>query len=394
MRILVAGKFYYDRGGAEIVARRCVEAYRAAGHEVGVLAMSYPQNRDLPEVAYLAREVGLGNPLAMALRTVGFDSVRHTVKKALDEFRPHAVHLHNVHSYLSPLIGKKAKERGIPVVWTLHDYKLLCGAYTLPRGANCNKCSRNPSGLLRYRCLHDSMAMSAMGVVEAMVWNRKRILEFTDIFVAPSHYMAEMMIKGGFPESRIRIVGNCVGPEFLESEPTSTCGDYFLYVGRLAPEKGISNLLRAAKASGVKLKIAGGGDALADLKLKCSLLHNIEFTGPLEASEISGLMRGAKAVVVPSEWPENNPLVVMEALCSGSPVVGSRVGGIPELLTHDCGVMFEPGNVGELTDILSYADFKRFNREQIRDIAREQFSPERFSRNMLGIIEEATECGG
>lgn len=387
MRILVASKFYYDRGGAEIVARRCVEAYRAAGHEVALIAMDHPQNRVLPEAAFLAAEVSFDTPISMGLRTLGFGSVRRAMKKALREFRPDVVHFHNIHSYLSPVIVEMAKKAGSRTVWTLHDYKLLCPAYTFPRGEDCTACSQRPWGLLRYRCLHDSMTCSAMGFLEARKWNLDRILKSTDMFVAPSRYLAEMMTRSGIPKERIKVVGNCVGPEFLEVGE-SYGGDYFLYVGRLSPEKGIPTLLRAAKASGVNLKVTGGGAVLDVMKLSYWGCRNIEFTGALGAREISGLMRGAQAVVIPSEYPENNPLVVMEALCSGTPVVGSAVGGIPELLDSSSGIMFEPGDTAGLTEILRSADFSAFNRRQISKIARDRFSPDSFGQRMNGLIEE------
>lgn len=388
MRILVASKFYYDRGGAEIVARRCVEAYQAAGHEVGVLAMDHPLNSDLPEASFLAPEVGFGRPVSMALRTLGFGSVRQTMRQALKEFRPNVVHFHNIHSYLSPVVVEMAKKAGCRTVWTLHDYKLLCPAYTLPRGENCAGCSGKPWGVMRNSCLHDSFALSVMGALEAWKWNRDRILEFTDIFVAPSRYMAEVMARGGFPEERIRIVGNCVGPEFMERGEITEAGDYFLYVGRLSPEKGVDTLIQAALAAGVKLKIAGGGDLLTSMKAKWGSKSNIDFTGPLKAREVAGLMRGAEAVVVPSEWPENNPLVVMEALCSGAPVVGSRAGGIPELIGPDCGLMFEPADREALTGILRDGDYGSFNRAGIRAEACGRYSPESFGCRMLEIIEQ------
>ncbi len=386
---MVASKFYYDRGGAEIVARRCVEAYRTAGHDVGLLAMDYPQNRDLPERSFLAPEVSFKAPFAIALRTLGLGSVRRTVRKALDEFRPEVVHLHNVHSYLSPLVGEEAHKRGIPVVWTLHDYKLLCGAYIFPQGENCPECRRNPLGLLLHRCLHGSIPKSAMGVFEALRWNQSRLIGFTDMLVAPSRYMADVMVRGGFPEDRVKVVGNCIGPEFIKTDAVAEPEDFFLYVGRISPEKGIDTLLKAAREAGVKLKIAGDGALLDGMKRANADCQDIEFLGSLSPNEVALLMRRSKAVVVPSEWPENNPLVVMESLCSGTPVIGSEAGGIPELLDESCGIMFEPRNTCQLAEILRTTDFETFDRQRISENARRKHSPERFGREMVAIMEEA-----
>ncbi len=388
MRILVASKFYYDRGGAEIVARRCVEAYKSAGYEVAVLAMDHPRNCNLPATAFLAPEVSFSSPARMALRTLGLGSVRRAVRQALDEFRPDVVHLHNVHSYLSPLVGEMAHERGIRVVWTLHDYKLLCGAYSFPMGEGCRECSRNPLGLVRHRCLHGSLSKSAMGVLEAMRWNRSRLIDFTDLFVAPSSYMADVMVRGGFPEDRVRVVGNCVGPEFLDADPSTDAEDYFLYAGRISPEKGVDTLLKAVREAGVTLKIVGDGALLQGMKRANAGFPDIEFTGSLSQQQVAAQMRRAKAVVVPSEWPENNPLVVMEALCSGTPVIGSKAGGIPELLDEGSGIMFEPGNTARLAEILRTVDSGSFDRLKISEMARRRHSPDSFSRSMVAIIEE------
>lgn len=143
-RILLVSKFYYTRGGAEVVAINMANDLAKRGYEIGVFTMDYPQNLS-PANFYTASQVdfsgGLIDKLKFAMRTMGYNGIKSSFKRALQEFKPDIVHLHNVHSYLSPVVVKLAKEFGCKVVWTLHDLKLACPSYScLNRGRICEKC--------------------------------------------------------------------------------------------------------------------------------------------------------------------------------------------------------------------------------------------------------------
>ena len=144
-RILIANKFYYPRGGDCIVAMNLERLLKERGHDVAVLAMQYPENVDSGWNDYYPSQVdfagSLGNKIKAAKRLMGWGDIITSFTKILDDFKPEIVHLHNIHSYLSPVLAKLAKRRGCQVVWTLHDYKLVCPSYAcLQNGKPCEKC--------------------------------------------------------------------------------------------------------------------------------------------------------------------------------------------------------------------------------------------------------------
>lgn len=384
MKILIVNKFFYPRGGDCIVAMATRQLLMEMGHEVAVFAMDYPDNIDLPDKRLYASNINFtrstGEKLKFARRLLGQGDIRASVSKVLDECRPDVVHLHNIHSYLSPLIGEEAHRRGIRVVWTLHDYKLLCPAYTCrrPSGENCEECFTGSPKMIKYACMHSSRMQSVLAHIEASVWNRRRLERFTDLFIAPSEFMHNKMLEAGFPRRKLTTICNFIDPQKLQTITDlgvdASPADYFCYAGRLSDEKGTETMLAAAAEAGVRLKVAGGGPLLDSMKRRYADLENIEFLGHLDGDGVIRLLRSAKASIMPSEWYENNPLGVIESLCCGTPVIGSRIGGIPELLTEANGVLFTSGNTEELTGILSNFDCRTpFRRADIADRAMRAF---------------------
>lgn len=374
MKIAIVNKFFYPRGGDCIVAINTGQLLKQHGHQVSVFAMDYPENLPLPpDSAYAPRvdfAAGISGKLRGAMRIFGKGDIRRAAEDFLDSARPDVVHLHNVHSYLSPLIGELAHKRGIRVVWTLHDYKLLCPAYSCrrPDGSNCEDCiGGDMSGVVKYRCMKGSRAQSMLAKAEASFWNRSRLEEFTDCFIAPSEFMRAKMIQGGFDPQKVVTICNFIDPKKLEVFDSVNIrpSDYLCYVGRLSEEKGVRTLLKAAAKSGVKLKVAGGGPLLAELRKQYADHSNIEFLGHLDAAGVSELLSGATASAMPSECYENNPLGVIESLCAGTPVIGARIGGIPELIGPEDGIVYESGNVDELADAMRGISDMHFDRAGI-----------------------------
>ena len=195
-RILIANKFYYPRGGDCIVAMNLERLLKEQGHEVAVFAMQYPENVDSGWNSYYASQVdfagSLGGKLCAAKRLMGHGDIKAAFIRILDDFNPHIVHLHNIHSYLSPVLAKLAKRHGCRVVWTLHDYKLVCPSYAcLLNGKPCEQCiGHGKMHVLKNRCMKGSLAASALAYIEARKWNRNVLERYTDAFICPSHFMA------------------------------------------------------------------------------------------------------------------------------------------------------------------------------------------------------------
>jgi glycosyltransferase involved in cell wall biosynthesis len=275
----------------------------------------------------------------------------------IEAFRPEVAHLHNVHHQLSPSILETLHRRGTPVVQTLHDYKWVCPAYLfLSHGQVCERCgpgNRFHPVLLR-RCHHESLVKSAVVYFESSGSWRRRDYERIALFLAPSHFMGERMTAHGLPEDRV-----AHGPYFIRTEryvPAPEAGSGFLYVGRLSKEKGIETLVTAVSGGGsaLRLSIAGSGPLESRLRERVARERlPVEFLGHLEPAALHEAIRKSRAVVVPSEWYENQPYAVLEALALGVPVIGSSIGGIPELIRHgETGLLVPPGDPAALRSAL------------------------------------------
>jgi len=276
--------------------------------------------------------------------------------RLLQDFRPDVAHLHCIYHHLSPSILGTMKDAGVPIVMTAHDLKIACPAYKMLNSTGiCEKCKGgNLLNVVKHRCVRDSLAASAIVLVESSV---HRLLNSyqgkLDKVVVPSRFFMEKFIEWGWPRERFAYIPNYVdSTRFI---PGYDSGDYFLYFGRMAPEKGVATLLRAAAAAGVKLKLAGTGPIEAELQaLAAGLGGDIEFLGYRSGSELHDLIRQARAVVLPSEWYENAPMSVLESFALGTPVIGAAIGGIPEMvLEGQTGWTYESGNVAALTELLS-----------------------------------------
>lgn len=379
MRILLSNKFYYRRGGDCIYMLNLEQLLKAHGHEVAVFAMDYPENENTSWKKYFPQNM---SKLMAFTRPFGSREVRNKFGKLLDDFRPDVVHLNNIHTQLSPVIAELAHGRGIRTVWTLHDYKLLCPRYDCLRGGKeiCELCfNGDKTPCKTYRCMKGSRLASEIGYREAMTWNRKRLEECTDLFVCPSRFMAEKMAQGGFSKDKLKVLCNFIDIEKCRKDDYAK-DDYYCYVGRLSHEKGVGTLVEAAARLPYKLKIIGGGPLSEELRIKSEELKgNVEFLGFRQWDDIKNIVGKAKFTVIPSEWYENNPLSVIEAECLGMPVLGARIGGIPELIDEDMnGMTFESGNADDLAGKIKAMYNADFDHKAIADAAMERYNAENY----------------
>lgn len=387
----------YPRGGDCVVALNTASLLRAHGHEVRLYAMDYPDNLKLPDASGYASRVSFDGSLPEKLKAVrrlmGKGDVRESFRKVMREFRPDVVHLHNIHSYLSPIIGEIAASMGVRVVWTMHDYKLICPAYSCrrPDGSNCELCFGGNLHVAHLRCMKGSYPASLIASLEAKRWNRQRLERFCSAFICPSEFMAECMNKAGFRNDLLRVLNNFADPvKFEGRKPCIMPEPYFCYVGRLSEEKGVATLLRAARIAGVRLKVAGDGPLRESLQRAYEDVASIEFLGHLDASGVAEVLSRASASVIPSEWYENNPLGVIESLSLGTPVIGARIGGIPELIRDDSdglkrGETYPAGNAEALAELLLGFKSDVYDRRRIAAAARERFSPGKHYEALMKI---------
>lgn len=337
MRILMASKFWYLRGGLERVMFDEVASLEEAGHEVAHFSTAHPDNLPSTWSEYFAPYIELGQgtrhapserALAMGRMFYNAEAARR-FKRELAAFRPHVVHVHGIHRQISPSILFEARRAGVPVVQTLHDYHPVCPADTLLRGCSVScvppRC-RGPNlfPCVANRCVRGSAATSAAGAAE-LFWRRWVLgyARLVTLFITPSHYLANVVRLAGWRRPPIAVVPNAV-----RLLAPSAPGDYFLYAGRLSREKGVVTLLAAVSRSGVPLVVAGDGPQAQELRSMAPA--SARFVGRVAEPEVASLLGGCCAAVVPSDWPENAPMAVLEPMAAGKPVVATRVGGIPE----------------------------------------------------------------
>lgn len=384
-RVLLVNKFYYPRGGDCVVVLNTEALLRENGVEAQVFAMDYPQNLPAHYQDRFASRVTFGGGLSAQWRamkrTLGMGDVRERFEAVLDDFKPDVVHMHNVHSYLSPVVGELAHKRGIRVVWTLHDYKLLCPRYDcLLSGKPCEKCFAGAKfNVVTHRCMKGSLPASAVAWLEATKWSRRTLEKCTDAFVCPSEFMAQKMRDGGFDSAKVKVLNNFLDPvklvryqQMSEDVPRQ---DYYCFVGRLSAEKGIENLLEVASRLPYKLKVAGSGTLEPAMRIKYADSPNIEFLGMIDAPAVASLLAKARFSIAPSQWYENNPLSVVESLCAGTPVAGSNMGGIPELIDSSNGIVFQPWEQDTLETAITMSMARDWDYAGIASKALQRFAP-------------------
>lgn len=381
LRILLVNKFYRHNGGDCVHFLALEKLLRENDCEVAVMTMSHPQNQPLPSGSFEIPQVSIdGNiqeKLKAVARILGYNGIRKAVRKAIHSFKPDIIHLHNIHSYLSPAVAEEAHKAGVPVVWTLHDYKLICPSYScLRNGAPCVECLTDSDAVLRYRCMKNSVASSVVAFAEAKKWNRRKLQNITSRFICPSEFICSKMIQGGIPRNSLEVLHNFVSVEPRETKLTGREG--VCYVGRLSEEKGLKYLLEGAVAGGWNLTVAGDGPLLVDLTRQYASHSNISFVGRLNSEQVADLLSKSKLSVVPSICYENNPLSVIESLSLGTPVAVSNIGGLPELINDGNGVLFAPRNPDEINYAVKKMLTTEYNHAEISRKAFEKFGKDNY----------------
>jgi glycosyltransferase involved in cell wall biosynthesis len=391
MKVLLVNKFYYNRGGDCTAVLGTEQLLKKKGHEVAVFSSAHPLNLPTPWSKYFPKEVnfsssGFSGKTSSVIRIFHSSETAHKFKRLLDDFRPDVVHAHNIHSYISPLVVEIAHKKGIRVVWTLHDYKLICPTYTcLRNGKICEACFRDKSNVFKYKCMKNSRLAGLLAWMEAGYWNREKLSAVTDLFISPSLFLKSKMSEAGYPDKQIEVLPNFMPRQAAVSAKKE---NYYCYLGRLSGEKGVEYLLEAAKDLPYPLKIIGGGP-LQDAYKKKYAGYPVEFLGQMQPEAFYPIVQKARFLVIPSIWYENNPFSVIESLCMGTPVLGSRIGGIPELIgENENGVLFTPGDSHALSDKIKHC-FEYFTDDydfkEIADKAQNKFGPETFYNKLMKV---------
>jgi glycosyltransferase involved in cell wall biosynthesis len=358
MKILLINKFFFPFGGTETAIFQAAEMLQQQGHEVIYFSMAHPKNRESRQSAHFVSRVdfeemrGWREFVRGAKRILFGRESRAKLEELLRIEKPDIAHLHNIYHHLSPTIIGTLKKHGIPVVLTLHDYKVVCPAYKLfVQGAVCEKCrGRHFFWCVLKKCIQGSRMKSLLCAIE--VASQRRYYKMIDAFVSPSRFMMAKMTEMGFQMKRCRFIPNAVT---LEDGPPPGAGDppQVLCFGRLVEEKGIHLLIEAMKGLPAECLIVGDGPHKEELRKLASRTPDarVRFLEHLPFSRLTPIIRRAALVVIPSIWYENNPFSIIESFSLGVPVVAARIGGLPELvIDRETGMLFTAGSSAELHD--------------------------------------------
>ncbi|WP_424535215.1 glycosyltransferase [Sphaerisporangium viridialbum] len=344
MRVLHVNKFLHRRGGAESYMLDLAEVQAGRGNQVAFFAMRHPDNIPSQYEASFPRYVEL-NPMPRspigkargAARMLWSRSARRGIAKVIEDFRPDVAHLHNVYHQLSPSVVTALRDAGVPVVMTLHDYKLACPSYSfLDHGKVCTACvDGGVREAVRRRCKDDSRAASAMLAAETWLHRRFGAYDGVNVFISPSRFLAGQLTRAGVYPDRLRVLSNFA--ELTGVTPKSEPGGPLVCVGRLHETKGVDTAIRAMGLLGpdARLVIAGDGPERERLERMAADLvpGRVRFLGRISRQEVLDLLVSATALLVPSRWYENQPMTILEAYACGVPVVGTVLGGVSELIT-------------------------------------------------------------
>jgi glycosyltransferase involved in cell wall biosynthesis len=344
MKVLLVHNHYQQPSGET----RALALEAAALRDAGVDVIEY--TRDNAEIA----RYGLLRKATLPARTLWAWDTQRELRAVLRRERPDLTHFGNTLPLISPAAYATCQDAGVAVVQSLQNYRLACPAATFVRaGRVCEECSEHDlSRSVVHGCYRGSRAASAS--VAAMLGLHRALGTFTahvDTYVAPSEFVRSKLIAtAGLPAERVM-----VKPNFVDPDPgvAVDAGEYVLFVGRLVPEKGVRTLLQAFALlrDPPPLKIAGAGELEGELRRGASVLGlaGLELLGAQPHARALELMKGARMLVVPSEWYEGLPLVIVEAFACGVPVIASRIGSLAELIADGrSGVLFDPGDARAL----------------------------------------------
>lgn len=356
-RLLSINSYHYVRGGADVMYFDHARLFEAAGWTNTFHAMHHAENLPCEDEAWFAEEIDYHKPASKiakaihAARIVYSLEAKRKIADLLDRRPIDVAQVHNIYHHQSPSILVELKRRGIPTVMTAHDLKIACpNKMMMSHDGVCERCRDGRVwNVALHRCIKDSLAASALIMVESAIHQGLDLYgRHLDRIVTPSRFYRDKLIEWGWRSDQLVHIPNFV--DIPEAAPTVPSGDHVLYFGRLAAEKGLFTLVRAAAAAGVRVRIAGTGPEEAALRaLVDEIGAPVEFLGFLRGEALWDAVAQARAIVLPSEWYENGPMSVIEAFTRGRPLIGARIGGIPELIREgETGWTFASGDVGDL----------------------------------------------
>ena len=373
MKILMVNKFLYPNGGSETYIFELGKELTRQGHQVEYFGMEH-ENRIVGNHAesYTSNmdfHTGKLQKLIYPFKIIYSCEARKKIRAVLRDFKPDIVHLNNFNYQLTPSIIYEIKAHKIPIVFTAHDYQLVCPNHMMINGRtgkNCEKCLSGSSiHCTKDCCIHGSRVKSMLGTMENMLYRCLKAYKKIDLIICPSHFMEGKLNQDKRLQNKCVTMHNFI-PALRRAGLEKK--EYVLYFGRYSKEKGVETLLSVCeRLPDISFVFAGKGE----LKEEIRKVPNIKEVGFKQGEELHSLIEQAAFAVYPSEWYENGPFSVMEAQALGTPVIGADIGGIPELIVQGkTGEVFESGSGDAL-------------QEKIEDLWKDKEKQQKYAENCL-----------
>ena len=357
MHGLIVNKFLYPNGGSETYIFEIGKQLESMGHEVQYFGMEHEGrivgNHAESYTSSVDFHTGKLDKLLYPFKIIYSVEAREKIRKVLEDFVPDVVHLNNFNFQLTPSIiyeikaYEKQRGRKVRLVFTAHDYQIVCPNHmmTIPStNENCARCLEgNFFECMKHRCIHNSKIKSMLGSMEGWLYRKLCTYRYLDCIICPSYFLKEKLNRNYLLSGKMVVMHNFVE---ISERAQKQKREYILYFGRYSEEKGVRTLLKVCRrVSEIPFVFAGSGP----LETEVNEVKNVKNMGFLKGDKLYQLISGAAFSVYPSEWYENCPFSVIESISLGTPVIGAKIGGIPELIEEEItGELFEAGNADDL----------------------------------------------
>lgn len=369
MKVLQINKYYYLKSGSERYLFNVSSLLESRGHQIIPFAMKHEKNTPTEYQEYFVENIdydkvikeGFFKRICDGFKSIYSLEARNKLLKLIEEKNPDIAHVHKISNTLTPSILYALKRKDIPIVMTLHDYRIVCPNYNMydPNVSNiCEACKGHKYfNALTKKCQKSSYLIGLNIAVESYLYHVLKTYSNTiDLFISPSNFVMKKVIEFGIDQEKVVCI-----PHFVKCDhytPNYANSNYILYFGRIEKHKGIKTLIDAIKGrKDIDLRIAGGGTFRDELRnySKKNNIKNVAFLGFLPEHELIALIKNCLFTIVPSEWYEPFGFTVLESFALGKPVIGADIGGIPDLVRNKhTGMLFRSGDPKDLEDKISY----------------------------------------
>lgn len=364
MKILMVNKFYYIKGGSETYYFNLKKLLEKNGHKVIDFAMNDEKNFDSNYKQYFVSKVDYNIKMSffknfkVGIRLIYNREAKKNFEKLIKDTKPDIIHLNIFQHQISSSIINVAKKYHIPIIYTAHDLQALCPNYKMMDNnfKICELCKNNNYfSCVKKKCIKNSYLKSFIGYLDAKYNQINKTYDKISYIITPSEFYKNKFIEFGYNSNKIIHLPNFINFDKKISK-NENIDNYFLYFGRISEEKGILTLIEAVKIADINLKIVGTGPLIDVVKNKIisEKINNIELLGFKSGDELYKILAYSKCVIIPSEWYENGPYAGIESLAMSKPLIGSDLGGIPELIDDGKnGYIFKHGNAKDLAQKIS-----------------------------------------